>query len=135
MRRAFLLDTNHLSAAINPASRLRERIYREHRAGARIRTCVPVICELEVAIQDSSHIDSYRRQLTHVLDVVRVLPLDLAISQRYGEVFREMRQIGRVLSQVDMILAAMLRHLNYTLLTTDRDFEAIPDIRTENWLT
>jgi predicted nucleic acid-binding protein len=30
-------------------------------------------------------------------------------------------------------LAAMVRYMEWTLLTSDRDFEALPDIRTENW--
>jgi len=32
------------------------------------------------------------------------------------------------------MLAALALHDNRTLLTADRDFEALPEIRTENWL-
>ena len=32
------------------------------------------------------------------------------------------------------MLAALCRQMNLTLLTTDRDFEALPDIRVENWV-
>jgi predicted nucleic acid-binding protein len=92
MRRIFLMDTNHLSAAIIPISPVRERIYQQHRQGARFRTCVPVLCEIEVGIH------------------------------------------GRPLSQVDMMLAAMVRRSNWTLLTADRDFEAVLGIQAENWL-
>jgi predicted nucleic acid-binding protein len=91
MKRTFLVDTNHLSALINPVSRLRERLFQEHRTGGRFRSCVPVICEVEVGIQDSSHAESYRR-------------------------------------------AAIARYTKWTLLTSDRDFEALPDLRTENWV-
>jgi predicted nucleic acid-binding protein len=135
MRRTFLVDTNHLSAAINPISVVRERLYQQHRQGARFRTCIPVICELEVGVQDSPHADSYRRQLKHLVRKVKLIPLDLTLAQGYGEVFRELRRLGRPLSQVDMMLAAMVRNTKWTLLTADRDFEALPDIRTENWLT
>jgi len=31
--------------------------------------------------------------------------------------------------------AALARHMDLTLLTADRDFEALPDLRVENWLT
>ena len=134
MKRTFLLDTNHLGAAINPVSPLRERLGQQHRQGVRFRTCIPVICELEVGIQDSSHVDSYRRQLHHLNRKVKLIPLNLDIVQHYGQVYRELRRMGRVLSQVDMLLAAMVRHLKWTLLTADRDFEALPDVRTENWL-
>lgn len=134
MRRTYLMDTNHLGAAINPVSRLRERLYLQHRQGTRFRTCIPVICELEVGIQDSTHVESYRQQLNHLLRKVKLVPLEVAVAQRYGEVFRELRASGRALSQVDMMLAAMTRHLHWTLLTADRDFEAMLGISTENWL-
>ena len=134
MKRIFLLDANHLGAAINPISPLRDRLHQQHRQGVRFRTCIPVICEVEVGIQDSSHVDSYRRQLNHLIRKVKLIPLEFDIVQHYGQVYRELRRIGRVLSQVDMLLAALVRHLKWTLLTSDRDFEALPDLRTENWM-
>ncbi len=134
MKRVYLVDTNHLGAAINPVSRLRERIYQEHRKGIRFRTCVPVLCELEAGIQDSSHVASFRRHLSHVLRKMTLVPLDPSIARAYGQIFLELRRRGRPLSQVDTMLAAIAREMNVTLLTTDSDFEALPDIRTENWL-
>lgn len=135
MSRIYLLDTNHVSAAINPVSALRDRIVRRHRQGTRFRTCVPVLCELEVGIQDSSHVDSYRRQLIHLSRKVKVVPLEIGLAQEYGQVFRELRAQGRPMSQVDMLLAAMVRRAKWTLLTSDRDFEAVKGLRTENWLS
>ena len=32
------------------------------------------------------------------------------------------------------MLAALARHMRLTLLMADLDFQALPDIRTENWL-
>jgi predicted nucleic acid-binding protein len=40
---------------------------------------------------------------------------------------------GRALSQVDMMLAALGRQHKVSILTADRDFEALPDLRIENW--
>lgn len=33
-----------------------------------------------------------------------------------------------------MLVAAMARELNAVVLTADLDFQALPDIKTENWL-
>jgi predicted nucleic acid-binding protein len=41
----YLLDTNHLSAALDRVSPLRERLHQAYRQGQRIGTCVPVLCE------------------------------------------------------------------------------------------
>jgi len=49
--------------------------------------------------------------------------------------FHALRARGRVLSQVDMVLVALARSMNATLLTSDRDFEALPELRVENWLS
>lgn len=34
---------------------------------------------------------------------------------------------------VDIMIASLARQMNLTVLTTDRDFEAIPDIQVEDW--
>jgi tRNA(fMet)-specific endonuclease VapC len=134
MKNAYLLDTNHVSAAINPVSLLRERLQEAHRRGAKLGTCVPVLCELEVGIQDSPHVQAYRRQLGHLLKRVRLWPIEIEMSRIYGDLFAQVRRRGRILSQVDLLLAAMVTHMDVVLLTTDRDFEALSDVRTENWL-
>jgi len=130
----FLLDTNHLSEALRPVSRVRDRIGQLRFTGIRVGTCVPVLCELEAALPSSNRGQVYRRALQRLLGRVRLWPLELETARFYGEIFRELRNRGRVLSQVDMMLAALARHKDLTLATSDRDFEALPDVRTENWL-
>jgi predicted nucleic acid-binding protein len=75
-----------------------------------------------------------RRRLEGLLQVVRIWPVDLEIAERYGQIYHELQKAGRALSQVDIMLAALSRHSNLILLTSDLDFQAVPDIRTENWL-
>lgn len=130
----FLLDTNHLSEAIRQVSRIRDRIRLTHRKGIRTGTCVNVICELEAGIQNLKGPENYRQRLRELLRNVRIWPIDLDMSRLYGEIHFESRTIGRVLDHVDMLLAVLARRLDLTLLTPDRDFEALPDIRTENCL-
>lgn len=129
----FLLDNNHLGAAIARVSTVRERIAEFHRAGHRFGTCFPVLCELETGIQQTKHPAAYRRRLSHLLAHVRLWPIDREVARVYGEIYLELKARGRVLSQVDMMLAALAQLMNLTVLTSDRDFEALPDVRTENW--
>jgi tRNA(fMet)-specific endonuclease VapC len=65
---------------------------------------------------------------------MRLWPLDGDTARMYGTVHVELRGQGRVLSQVDMIVAALARQHRLTVLTADRDFEALPDLHIENWL-
>jgi tRNA(fMet)-specific endonuclease VapC len=130
----YLLDCNHLSAALRRVSPVRDRIHQGCRAGQRFVSCYPVLCELEVGIQQTSKPEDHRRRLAQLLRHVRLWPLDADSARHYGAVYIELRRLGRVLSQVDMILAALARQHNLTVLTTDRDFEALPDLRVENWV-
>jgi predicted nucleic acid-binding protein len=130
----YLLDTNHIGEAIGQVSVVRDRIQQMHRRGAVFGTCGPVLCELVVGIVLRKDSAKTRKRLDGLLKVVRVWPTDLAVADRYGEVYHELKQAGRALSQVDMMLAAMARHFKAKLLTTDQDFQALAGIQTENWL-
>ena len=113
---------------------MRERIHQGRTAGQRFISCHPILCELEVGIQQTSKPDDNRRRLTQLLRHVRLWPLDGETTRLYGAVYVELRRQGRVLSQVDMMLAALARQHKLALLTTDRDFEALSDLAVENWV-
>jgi tRNA(fMet)-specific endonuclease VapC len=130
----YLLDCNHLSAALRKVSLVRERIHQGRRAGHRFISCYPLICELEVGIQQTTKPEETRRRLSNLLRHVRLWPLDADTARLYGAVYIELRSKGRVLSQMDMVLAALARQHRLTILTADRDFEALTDLRVENWV-
>ena len=134
MTSGYLLDTNHLGHAVTPGSPVRGRIV-EHRArGARVGTCVPVLCEIEAGIQQVGRPEVYRHNFQRLLRQVRVWPVDPATARIYGAIHHNLRSRGRVLSQVDIMLAALARQMQLTLVTSDQDFTAIPDVPNENWL-
>lgn len=95
---------------------------------------MPVICELEVGILQTAVPDEYRDRFRRLLRYAKIRPLEMATSREYGLVYRELRAKGRSLSQADLILASMARQYHLRLLTSDRDFEALPDIAAENWI-
>ena len=130
----YLLDTNHVSVILSPVSRLRERIATEFRLGSTFGTCIPVLCELEAGLHGLTSPEPRRLQLKKLLRLMRVWPLQVDVANEYGVLFRELRQAGRSLSQVDIMLAAMARSSGLILLTHDRDFEAVQKLKTESWL-
>ena len=129
----YLLDCNHLSASLRRVSPVRERIHQGRRAGHRFISCYPVLCELEVGIQQTPNPDDNRRRLAQLLRHVRLWPLDTETTRLYGAAYLELRRQGRVLLQVDIMLAALARQHKLIVLTTDRDFEALSDLADENW--
>ena len=80
----YLLDTNHLGQAVTRTSTVRKRLEEARKAGERLGTCVPALCEIEAGVQ----------------------------QVRYPEEY-------------------LARQMRLTLLTTDRDFEALPEVRTD----
>ena len=129
----YLLDTNHVGMAVDSGSVVGQRIFKARLAGLRLGTCLPVLCEIEAGLRQVRHKVKYRRDLNHLLLQLRLWPVDLKTARTYGDLHMELRQRGRVLSQVDIMIAALARQMKLTLLTTDRDFEALPDIHTADW--
>jgi tRNA(fMet)-specific endonuclease VapC len=130
----YLLDTNHLGAALDDRSGIRKRLLQSRQAGHRFGTCVPVLCELETGLYHTRRRDHNRRVLAVLVRQIRVWPLLPAVASLYADVYHDLRAKGRVVSQVDMMLAALARSMEAILLTSDRDFGALSDLRVENWL-
>lgn len=127
----YFLGTNHLSAALNASSNIRERIFQARLAGHRFGTCVPVLRELETGLLRTRRLDQNRRILAVLLREVRIWPLEPSIAPLHAEIYHDLRDRGRALSQVDMLLAALARSLNATHLTSDHDFDALNSVRVE----
>jgi tRNA(fMet)-specific endonuclease VapC len=135
MKRRLLLDANHLSAAVNPRLTMIDWLGDAHQRGWVFGTCLPVLAELEAGFQQTGHVERNRRTLGTLRQWIRLWPLDETASRVFGEIHAELRRAGRSLSMTDIFLAALCRQMNLTLLTADRDFEALPDLRVENWLS
>jgi predicted nucleic acid-binding protein len=90
----YLLDTNHVGEAIGRVSVVRDRIQQLHRQGVVFGTCGPVLCELLVGVVQRKDAAKTRRRLDVLLQVVRIWPTDLAIADRYAEVFHELQKGG-----------------------------------------
>lgn len=129
----YLLDTNHLSAAIRPGSVIRERLREQRARGARVRICIPALCELEVGASQVKDPAAYREILKRFMVQIPLWPLESTTARIYADIYHDLRSKGRILSQVDMMLAALARQMRMVVLTTDRDFEALSWLRTEDW--
>jgi tRNA(fMet)-specific endonuclease VapC len=130
----YLLDTNHLGEATRAGSSLNSRIADAHRVGHRFGTILPALCETQAGLIRTADPGASRRRLADVLDIVRVWPMEISDALRFAELSVELQSRGRVLSAVDRMIAAVVLRLRATLLTTDRDFEALPEVPAENWL-
>jgi predicted nucleic acid-binding protein len=130
----YLLDTNHLSAYLDRHLVLQPRVDAALRGGDRFGICLPVHCEYRCGIRLSRR---YRQNLARfqaALALFRLWPTDEDTAAEFAEVFRELRAAGRVMSQFDLLIAAVARQSKLILLTADQDFQPVTGLRIENWL-
>ncbi len=130
----YLLDTNHLSAYLDRQPALEQRIDAALRAGDRFGICLPVLCEYRAGIRLSRRYRQNLARLQVALARIRLWPSDEQTAAEFGTLFQELRSIGRVLSQFDLLIAAVARQQHLTLLTADQDFQPVTRLRVENWL-
>lgn len=61
---------------------------------------------------------------------VSVLPIDEETSQRYAVILHGLRRAGTPINSNDIWIAASAMQYGLTVLTTDKDFERVPQIMT-----
>ena len=75
-------------------------------------------------------------RLIRTLNELTKWPFEDDAAQRFGRIRYELRCVGRVMSVVDMLLAAIAFALgNCTVVTKDSDLSAVPGLQVENWAT
>lgn len=130
----YLLDTNHLSAYLDRQAVLEQRIDAGLRRGDRFGICLPVLCEYRAGIRLGSRYQQNLARLQAALSVLRIWPADGATAVSFANLYQELRAAGRMLSQFDLLIAAMARQHRLTLLTADQDFQAVENLAIEDWL-
>ena len=130
----YLLDTNHLSAYLDRRPALLQRIDAALRAGDRFGICLPVLCEYRAGIRLGRRYRSNLSRLQAALAIFRLWPTDEQTAAEFATLFQELRAAGRMLSQFDLLIAAVARQGKLTLLTEDRDFKPVSQLPVENWL-
>ena len=130
----YLLDTNHLSAYLDRQPALEQRIDAGFRAGDRFGICLPVLCEYRAGIRLSRRRRQNLARLQFALRQLRLWPTDEQTAAEFAELFQELRSAGRMLSQFDLLIAALVRQHGVVLLSADRDFKELSRVKVENWL-
>jgi len=130
----YLLDTNHLSAYLDRLPDLEARIDTGLRAGDRFGVCLPVLCEYRAGIRVSKRYRQNLVRLQTALGIFRLWPVDEQTTVEFAELFKELRSVGRMLSQFDLMIAAIARQNSVTLLTADQDFGVVSRLQIQNWL-
>ena len=132
----YLLDTGIMGDFINRRLGVAEKVDEARLRGDRVGTCWPVVGELWFGIERSATLELNRDRLIRALSRLPKWPFEDAAARKFGRLNQELKSIGRVMSVVDIQLAAIAFALgNCTVVSKDSDLSAIPGLDVENWAT
>lgn len=132
--RRYLLDTDVVSDLVrHPQGNVTRRIARVGEAA--VATSVVVAAELRYGAAKRSS-ERLSKQLELVLGAIQVIPLEPPVDAFYAAIRNALEKRGKPLGANDLWIAAQARALDRTLVTGNvREFERVPELRVENWLS
>ncbi len=126
--RRFLLDTSLLTAYLlkrQTALRLIRSWMKRHEAV----TSIVVYGEVYEYIQERFDYKDLKIRLEDAIGEVKPLSLTTSIMQRYAAIRKNLRPKGKMIGDIDTIIAATALERNLTIVTTDEDFKRVPDLK------
>ena len=130
----YLFDTNHLSPLVTLSHPLRRRILTQQESGDDFATCVPVITETLLGLRLLPRATQNLQEWERLKSTFRCHVPDLQDAEQAAELQAMLRKQGWQLETVDALIAVVAIRHDLILLTKDRDFRAVPQLQTENWL-
>jgi predicted nucleic acid-binding protein len=129
----YLLDTNHASTLVTLHHALRHKVLQAINQGEVFYLTVPVITEAYFGMSVLPRVVANQAEWQSLRTTLPCLPLDETDAMSAAVLQLEMRQRGYQLDTVDALIAAIALRHDLILLTSDKDFSAIPNLRLENW--
>jgi tRNA(fMet)-specific endonuclease VapC len=129
-----LLDTNAAADCIFRRRGVDERVKRARTSGAKIGIGLPVMAELLAGVEFSASREKNLEIVNRNLKLFRLWPFTADAARIYARLFAELRQTGRMVAAMDLMIAATALSLgNCTVITSDSDLSAVPGLDVENW--
>lgn len=129
MNGEFLLDTNTVIRLFAHD----QAVERQFDTNPGILVPVFVLGELYYGAMASSLIDQNCGRIDDFLRRVEILYGTLGTAYDYGCIKAELRAKGRMIPENDLWIAALARQHGLTLVSDDRHFAEVEDLRCEQW--
>lgn len=129
----YTLDTNVVSAIISGRTSVTERVKRVLRNGHVITLNAICYYETSRGLFRAEH--QRKRQLFEMLvDEHHILPLDTDVLDEAAQIYRNLREQGRLIEDADILVAAIARFHRAILVTRNvKHFARIEQLDIENW--
>lgn len=131
---SFLLDTNILSAHLRRPSGLAHRFFQY---SGRLYTSSIAVAELFVWAHNRPDPTRFLNAIEELLfQEVALLDYDRDSANEFGRMRIELRRVGIEVPTIDLMIASVALVHDLTLVTHNiRDYQNIPSLRTEDWLS
>jgi predicted nucleic acid-binding protein len=131
----YLLDTNHASPLVTFDDPLRHRILSAIQSGDIFAVSTVNLAEILFGILTLPRARQNQIEWDHLRPSLRMYKVEERDIIVAVEIRIKLRKSGRQIGLVDTILAALAIRYDLILLTTDKDFDAIPALKLANWLS
>ena len=127
----YMLDTNMVSHLIKKHATVMPRL----EAIPMSSICVSAITEGELLFGLAKRPGStqLRRIVHEFLLRATVLPWDSLVAEEYGSLRAELEHQGQTLAPMDLMIGAHARCVDAVLVTNDRVFTQVPNLKLEDW--
>jgi tRNA(fMet)-specific endonuclease VapC len=129
----YLLDTNACIRILNDTSPSLVQRLASH-TPSEIRLCSIVKAELLYGARHSQRVAENLKLLTRFFAPFVSLPFNDRCAEHYGQIRAEMVQAGTLIGPNDLLIAAIARAYDLTLVTHNlEEFGRVRDLRLEDW--
>ena len=131
---AYLLDSNHAGALITVTHPLRQRVTARMAGGDAFCLTLPVVTETVYGFSTLPRARQSAREWAAMRPSLVLIGMDEDDALNAAALQVTLHRQGRQRATIDALIATAALRYELVLLTTDRDFEAIPGLTIENWM-
>lgn len=127
------LDTDIIVALLRGDNKAIETIEELQRMGMQFKTTIITAYELLKGAAISSKSSENIKTVKELLHNVTILGLDIDACGKAGLIYSDLRRSGKMISEFDILIAAIVQHNRETLITRDKHFQEITTINIRQW--
>ncbi len=129
----YLLDTNHISPLVTSGHPLRAKILSRFQTNDQFSIATPALHEFLFGIRLLPRAVENLQTWHNLKGLFKYYHVDPSTAEQSAQLRVSLRQQGRQLEAIDSFIAVVAIRYDITLLTTDKDFQAVQGPRYENW--
>lgn len=130
---SYLLDTNHLSPLVTPEHPLHNKILEATKSGHQFAIAAPAFNEFLFGIGVAIRAIQNWREWELIRNDFVYYDISVADAEKAAKLRIRLRKQGKQLEAIDSMLAIIALSNDLTLLTRDKDFQAVPGLKQEDW--